>query len=51
MNTAYNKTLPADIVKAIDSVVGVNKAALHEPFFNGNEWTYLKDCLDSSFVS
>jgi perosamine synthetase len=51
MNTAFNKTLPADIVKAIGSVVGVNKAALHEPFFNGNEWTYLKDCLDSSFVS
>jgi aminotransferase in exopolysaccharide biosynthesis len=24
---------------------------LHEPRFGGNEWVYLKDCLDSSFVS
>ena len=51
MNPAFNKTLPEDIVKAIGSVVGMNKAPLHEPFFNGNEWAYLKDCLDSSFVS
>jgi len=51
MNPAFNKTLPEDIVKAIGSVIGMNKAPLHEPFFNGNEWAYLKDCLDSSFVS
>ncbi len=25
--------------------------ALHEPEFAGNEWIYLKDCLDSTFVS
>lgn len=25
--------------------------ALHEPLFNGNEWTYVKDCLDSGWVS
>ncbi len=25
--------------------------ALHEPRFNGNEWDYLKECLDSTFVS
>ncbi|MBU2490701.1 MAG: LegC family aminotransferase [Proteobacteria bacterium] len=25
--------------------------ALHEPVFAGNEWVYLKDCLDSTFVS
>ncbi len=25
--------------------------ALHEPYFGGNEWQYLKDCLDSTFVS
>ena len=24
---------------------------LHEPSFAGNEWTYLKGCLDSTFVS
>lgn len=25
--------------------------ALHEPYFAGNEWQYLKDCLDSGWVS
>ena len=24
---------------------------LHEPTFIGNEWKYLKECLDSTFVS
>ena len=25
--------------------------ALHEPWFDGNEWTYVKDCLDTGWVS
>ena len=25
--------------------------SLHEPSFSGNEWTYLKECLDSGWVS
>ncbi|PIW26401.1 MAG: aminotransferase DegT [Rhodospirillales bacterium CG15_BIG_FIL_POST_REV_8_21_14_020_66_15] len=25
--------------------------ALHEPSFEGNEWTYVKDCLDTGWVS
>jgi perosamine synthetase len=25
--------------------------ALHEPCFRGNEWAYVKDCLDSTYVS
>lgn len=25
--------------------------ALHEPRFNGNEWTYVKECLDTGWVS
>ena len=24
---------------------------MHEPNFAGNEWSYLKDCLDSTYVS
>ena len=39
------------IVHAIESVVGAGPVGLHEPSFNGNEWTYLKECLDSTFVS
>ena len=32
-------------------MVGTGSVALHEPWFAGNEWTYLKECLDSTFVS
>ena len=43
--------LPQNIVHAIRSVVGDGPVALHEPRFNGSEWAYLKECLDSTFVS
>jgi perosamine synthetase len=46
-----NSNLPKDIILAIKSVVGDGPLALHEPRFNGNEWIYLKECLDSTFVS
>jgi perosamine synthetase len=46
-----NSNLPQDIILAIKSVVGDGPHALHEPRFNGNEWVYLKECLDSTFVS
>lgn len=39
------------VVAAIGSVVGKPPVALHEPSFSGNEWLYLKECLDSTFVS
>jgi perosamine synthetase len=44
-------TLADQVVKAIHDVVGPGPVALHEPTFNGNEWLYLKECLDSTFVS
>jgi perosamine synthetase len=43
--------LPQLIVRAIADVVGTGAVPLHEPRFRGNEWTYLKECLDSTFVS
>jgi len=46
-----NSNLPQDIVTAIQSAVGDGPLALHEPRFHGNEWSYLKECLDSTFVS
>lgn len=49
MNSPRN--LPEEIVQAIASVVGAGPVALHEPRFRGNEWVYLKECLDSTFVS
>lgn len=49
MDTQRN--LPQEIVRAISSVVGAGPVALHEPRFRGNEWIYLKECIDSTFVS
>jgi perosamine synthetase len=48
MDTQCN--LPQQNVRAIASVVGAGPVALHEPRFRGNEWAYLKECLDSTFV-
>ena len=39
------------VVGAIREVVGPGSVALHEPTFDGNEWLYLKECLDSNYVS
>ena len=52
MNAATPQVkLADDIIAAIRSVVGPRPVALHEPHFAGNEWAYLKGCLDSTFVS
>ena len=44
-------TLPEQVVRAIRAVAGAPPVMLHEPSFKGNEWLYLKECLDSTFVS
>ena len=46
-----NSNLPQSTVVAIQSVGGDGPLALHEPRFDGNELVYLKECLDSTFVS
>lgn len=38
-------------ISAIRSVVGDGPVSLHEPNFQGNEWTYVKECLDTTYVS
>ena len=43
-------TTAAAVVKALASVAHP-PAALHEPEIAGNEWTYVKDCLDTGWVS
>jgi perosamine synthetase len=44
--------LPAAILAAVRSVIGPGgKVALHEPEFRGREWEYVKDCIDSGWVS
>lgn len=49
--TAVTPDLATAIVSALGVALGGSKADLHAPVFAGNEWAYLKDCLDSTFVS
>jgi aminotransferase in exopolysaccharide biosynthesis len=52
MNAVSTPSILAEqVVTAIRTVVGPGPVALHEPSFTGNEWMYLKECLDSTFVS
>ena len=52
MNTvATENKFVTQILDALHSVLGVGPVALHEPSFFGNEWIYLKECLDSTYVS
>lgn len=39
------------VVAAVRGVVGQGPVALHEPEFQGNEWAYVKECLDTGWVS
>lgn len=32
-------------------MIGSVPAVFHEPGFSGNEWLYIKECIDSTFVS
>ncbi len=42
-----------NLVNIIKQVIGShdNPVGLHEPYINGNEWNYVKDCLDTGWVS
>ena len=46
-----SENLPKKILKALKDTIGNGPFLLHEPTFIGNEWKYLKECLDSTFVS
>jgi len=52
VNTPVNATLFSNqVVSAIRSVIGDKSVALHEPNFSGNEWAYVKECIDTGWVS
>ncbi|MEW6058488.1 MAG: LegC family aminotransferase [Bdellovibrionota bacterium] len=40
----------SNIFSALERAIGSN-ASLHEPCFAGNEWAYVKECLDTGWVS
>jgi perosamine synthetase len=43
----------ASVVAAVRGLLGSpdKRIALHEPEFRGEEWTYVKDCIDTGWVS
>ena len=57
IQSPYNNTkdfnLPEIIFSTLKSVLPRDRdtISLHEPHFSGNEWKYVKNCLDSNFVS
>lgn len=42
---------PARLTQALKQVCGTAPVPLHAPSFAGQEWAYVKACLDSTFVS
>jgi len=45
------KSIDQKIVDVLRSVLGKKKYSLHAPVFNGKENQYLKECIDSNYVS
>lgn len=47
------KSLSVDFLLGLRQVLGETGSAfsLHEPEFKGNEWAYVKDCIDTGWVS
>jgi len=50
-DTSKSTLMAHQVLDSIRNVTGPGKIPLHEPVFIGNEWEYLKECLDSTFVS
>ena len=46
-------TLKSNIEEAIRDATGCanDRLGLHEPLFEGNEWDYVKECIDTAWVS
>jgi perosamine synthetase len=44
-------SLVRELLTAVSAVTNSTAAPLHAPHFGGNELAYLKDCLDTTFVS
>lgn len=51
MNSVSSDSIVDNILQVFKNILGEPPVGLHEPTFEGNEWKYLKECLDSTFVS
>ncbi len=52
MNALYRQTCD-ELISALHEVLGKPESplSLHEPEFAGNEWAYVKECIDTGWVS
>lgn len=51
-DSVRNPELDARFLAILKAVLpGQPPFALHEPLFDGNEWTYVKECIDTGWVS
>jgi perosamine synthetase len=41
----------SQIVKILNKILGKGRQSLHEPYFCGNEWKYVKRTIDENYVS
>jgi perosamine synthetase len=46
-----SRLLARAVTERVRAVVGDQRVALHEPSFKGREWAYVKECLDTGWVS
>ncbi|WP_251963077.1 LegC family aminotransferase [Salinibacter ruber] len=53
MSTTQNGTVSARVVEAIRDAIGPQDGftPLHKPTFENNEWEYVKECIDTEWVS
>ena len=51
ISSQTSSSLADKVLAAIQSVVGFDPVSLHEPSFDGKELEYLKECIDSTYVS
>ena len=48
-----DQRISSDLIQVMEKIYHslAKPVALHQPLFEGNEWRYLKECLDSGYVS
>lgn len=52
VSTPVDRPTSTSVVNAVHAALrSLDAAALHEPEFNGREWDYVKECLDTGWVS
>lgn len=53
IHSVHGISVEQDILRAVRSVLGTANVMipLHEPEFAGNEWAYVKECIDTGWVS